>query len=73
MCVCVCDDRQLKNIQLCKDLQKNLSARALPEISQFSLSQQVTYNYYLGRLALIDNKFTLVCSMHMFVLGHMVS
>ena len=48
---------QLGNIRLCASLERAVKSPAFLPLSSFPAAQQVTYNYYIGRLAVFDEDY----------------
>lgn len=48
---------QLRSISLCKNIVRALGAGDLPPLSAFPRAQMVTFRYYMGRLALLDEDY----------------
>lgn len=48
---------RLKSVSLCRNILRALSAAALPPLSEFPRSQQVTFHYYTGVLAFLNEEY----------------
>lgn len=48
---------RLNNLKLCKTLTKHVETAHFIPLEQFPMSQQVTYRYYVGRLAMFDGDY----------------
>lgn len=48
---------RLKSISLCRNILRAISAAALPDLAQFPKSQQVTFRYYTGVLAFLNEDY----------------
>lgn len=48
---------KLNTLRLCKNLIRTVESRQFPPFDVFPVSQKVTYKFYLGRLAVFDEKY----------------
>lgn len=48
---------KLNTLRLCKNLIRTVESKQFPSFDVFPVSQKVTYNFYLGRLAVFDEKY----------------
>ncbi|SNX85963.1 probable Protein CSN12 homolog [Melanopsichium pennsylvanicum] len=48
---------RLKSISLCRNILRAISAAQLPDLGVFPKSQQVTFKYYLGVLAFLNEEY----------------
>lgn len=52
----------LNNPQLGRNLIAAIQSHGFPPFDSFPASQRVTYRYYLGRMAILDDKLVRACS-----------
>lgn len=48
---------RLKSVSLCRNILRALNAAALPPLESFAKSQQVTFRYYVGVLAFLNEEY----------------
>lgn len=48
---------KLNTLRLCKNLIRTVESKQFPPFDVFPVSQKVTYKFYLGRLAVFDEKY----------------
>lgn len=48
---------KLNTLRLCKNLIRTVESKQFPPFDVFPVSQRVTYRFYLGRLAVFDEKY----------------
>ncbi|CDR87275.1 related to CSN12-COP9 signalosome (CSN) subunit [Sporisorium scitamineum] len=48
---------RLKSVSLCRNILRAISAAALPDLGEFPKSQQVTFRYYVGVLAFLNEEY----------------
>ncbi|GBG33137.1 PCI domain-containing protein 2-like [Hondaea fermentalgiana] len=48
----------LKSLQLCRNLVRSVEMPTFPNLEDFPLNQQVMYEYYRGRLLILDDRVT---------------
>ncbi|CBQ73877.1 related to CSN12-COP9 signalosome (CSN) subunit [Sporisorium reilianum SRZ2] len=48
---------RLKSVALCRNILRAISAAALPDLAHFPKSQQVTFRYYVGVLAFLNEEY----------------
>ncbi|TKY84548.1 hypothetical protein EX895_006450 [Sporisorium graminicola] len=48
---------RLKSVSLCRNILRAISAAALPDLAHFPKSQQVTFRYYVGVLAFLNEEY----------------
>lgn len=51
---------QLKSLGLCRNILRALSAADLPDFELFPRAQRVTFKYYLGVLAFLNEEYVKV-------------
>lgn len=61
---------RLKSVSLCRNILRAISAAALPDLGDFPKSQQVTFRYYTGVLAFLNEEYdraevSLTSALHM--------
>lgn len=49
---------QLKSLPLCRNILRALTAADLPPLEAFPRAQQVTFHYYVGVLAFLNEEYT---------------
>lgn len=61
MCDCSADlvpfGLQLKSLPLCRNILRALTAADLPAFERFPRSQRVTFKYYVGVLAFLNEEY----------------
>lgn len=48
---------RLNTLRLCKNLMRTVDSRQFAAFDAFPMSQRVTYKFYVGRLAVFDEKY----------------
>ncbi|KAJ3438489.1 pci domain-containing protein [Anaeramoeba flamelloides] len=48
---------KINNLRMCKNLIRSIETPQFPSLDKFSISQTVTYKYFLGRLALLNSEY----------------